>query len=56
MQGYTYQRAMNTILHEHIRKTMECYVNDIAVKSRDKGDHLVDLKKVFDIMWAHQLR
>ena len=35
--GATYQRAMNVIFHEHIRKTVECYVNDTAVKSRTKG-------------------
>jgi len=33
----TYQRAMNTIFHEHICKTVACYVDDIAVKSRAKG-------------------
>ena len=48
--GATYQRAMNTIFHEHIHKTVECYVDNIAMKSRDKGDHLADLKRVFDIM------
>jgi len=35
---------------------VECYVYDIAVKSRDKNDHLRDLKTVFDIMRAHQLK
>jgi len=30
--GVTYQRAMNMIFHEHICKTVEYYVNDIAVK------------------------
>ena len=54
--GVTYQRAMNVIFHEHIRKTVECYVDDIVMKSRDKGDHLAELKRVFDIMWAHQLK
>ena len=49
--GVIYQHAMNGIFHEHIRKTVECYVDDIAVKSRDKGDHLMDLRRVFDIMW-----
>ena len=34
--GVTYQRAMNAIFHEHIRKTVKYYVNDIAVKSRAK--------------------
>ena len=54
--GATYQHAMNAIFHEHIRKTVECYVKDIVVKSHDKGDHLTDLKRVFDIMRAHQLK
>ena len=52
----TYQRTMNAIFHEHIRKTVECYIDDITVKSRAKGDHIADLKTVFDIMWAHQLK
>ena len=51
-----YQGAMNAIFHEHIHKTVECYVDDIAVKSRAKGDHIADLKAVFDIMWVHQLK
>jgi len=54
--GATYQRAINAIFHEHICKTVECYVDDIAVKSRDKGSHLADLKRMFDIMRAHQLK
>jgi len=32
--GATYERVMNIILYEHIRNTVKCYVNDIAVKSR----------------------
>ena len=54
--GVTYQRAMNVIFHEHIRKIVECYVDDITVKSRTKGDHIADLKIVFDIMQMHQLK
>ena len=54
--GATYQHAMNVIFHEHICKTIECYVDDIAVKSRDNGDHLADLKRVFNIMQAHQFK
>jgi len=45
--GATYQRAMNAIFHEHIRKTVECYIDHIAVKRRAKDDHIVDLKTVF---------
>ena len=39
-----------------MHKTVECYVDDIAVKNRTKGDHIADLKTVFDIMQAHQLK
>ncbi|XP_020262984.1 uncharacterized protein LOC109838963 [Asparagus officinalis] len=52
----TYQQAMNTIFHEHLRKKIECYVDNIAVKNQHKGDDLTDLKTMFDIMQAHQLK
>ena len=35
---------------------VECYVDDIVVKSHNKNDHLRDLKIIFDIMRAHQLK
>ena len=35
---------------------VECYVDDIAAKCCDKNDHLRDLKIMFDIMRAHQLK
>ena len=54
--GATYQRAMNTIFRDHLWKMVECYVDDIAVKSRNKNDHLRDLRTMFDIMWAHRLK
>ena len=54
--GATYQRAISTIFRDHLRKTVECYVDDIAIKSRNKNDHLRDLRTMFDIMRAHQLK
>ena len=54
--GAIYQRVMNVIFYEHIRKTVECYVDDIAVKIRTKSEHVVDLKTVFNIMQTHQLK
>src|SRR5436190_13979933 len=50
----TYQRAMDKIFSKLTWKTVECYVDDIAVKSRHKGDHLQDLREVFDLMRSHQ--
>ena len=38
--GATYQRAKNTIFYEHIRKTVKCYKDDIAVKTHAKGNHI----------------
>ena len=54
--GATYQQAMSTIFRNHLRKTVECYVDEIAVKIRDKNDHLCDLRTMFDIMRAHRLK
>jgi len=48
--------TINAIFHVHIRKTVECYVDNIAVKSCKEDGHLADLKRVFDIMRAHQLK
>jgi len=53
--GVIYQRAMNIIFYEHIRKIVECYVDGIVVKSRAKGDNIENLRIIFDIMWVHQL-
>jgi len=54
--GATYQRATSTIFRDHLRKMMEYYVDDIAVKSSSKSNHLGVLRTVFDIMRAHQLK
>ena len=47
---------MSTIFRDHLRKTVECYVDDIAINSRDKNDHLHDLRMMFDLMRGHQLK
>src|SRR3954469_2961782 len=43
----TYQRAMDKIFCKLTSKTVDCYVDDIVVKSHHKGDHLQDLREVF---------
>jgi len=47
---------MSIIFHDHLRKTVECNVDDITVKSRSKSNHLDDMRTVFNIMWAYQLK
>ena len=52
----TYQHAMNTIFRDHLWKTMECNVDDIAIKIRDKNSHLHDLRTMFDLMRVRQIK
>jgi hypothetical protein len=40
----TYQRCMNHVFGEHIGRTVEAYVDDIVVKTRNASDLLSDLE------------
>ncbi|WKA12921.1 hypothetical protein VitviT2T_030264 [Vitis vinifera] len=46
--GATYQHAMQKIFDDMLHKNVECYVDDLVVKSRKREDHLQDLRMVFD--------
>ena len=54
--GVTYQCAISIIFLDYLRKIVECYIDDIVVKSRIKNNHLDDLRTVFKIMRAYQLK
>jgi len=54
--GATYQRAMSTIFRDHLQKIVECFVDDIEIKSHDKSNYLHDLRIIFDLMRVHQLK
>ena len=54
--GATYQRAMQKIFDDMLRKNVECYVDDLVVKSRKSKDHLQDLCRVFDRLRTYQLK
>ena len=54
--GATYQRAMKNIFDDLLHKNVECYVDDLVVKSRKRGDHLKDLRMVFELLRRYQLR
>ncbi|XP_024200133.1 uncharacterized protein LOC112203390 [Rosa chinensis] len=54
--GATYQRAMNLIFHDILGKILEVYIDDVVVKSKKRGDHIVDLRKVFERMRLHKLK
>ena len=44
------QKIFNNILH----KSVECYVDDLVVKSKKIIDHLQDLQKVFEWLLQYQ--
>ncbi|KAL0347682.1 UNVERIFIED_CONTAM: hypothetical protein Scaly_1784200 [Sesamum calycinum] len=46
------QRIFNDILH----KNVECYINNLVVKSKMQGDHLHDLGKFFERLRRYQLK
>nr|MCH9869614.1 RNA-directed DNA polymerase [Serratia marcescens] len=54
--GATYQRAMTYIFDDLIHKLVECYVDDLVVKSRSRTDHLEDLRTVFVRLRKHSLK
>ena len=54
--GTTYQRAMKNIFDGLLHKNVECYVDNLVVKSRNRDDHLKDLRMVFELLRRYQLR
>ena len=44
----TYQRAMQKIFNNMLHKNVECYVDDVVVKTKKRSDHLKDLRMVFN--------
>ena len=54
--GATYQHAMQKIFDDMLHKNVECYVDDLVIKSRKIEYHLRDLRKVFDRLRRYQLK
>ena len=40
----TYQRLVTKMFQAQLGKTMEVYIDDMVVKSRELQDHLADLR------------
>ncbi|KAG9450316.1 hypothetical protein H6P81_010281 [Aristolochia fimbriata] len=54
--GATYQRAMQNIFDDFLHKRVECYVDDLVVKTKQRSDHLLDLRAVFERLRRFQLK
>ena len=54
--GATYQRIMTRMFREKIGCTIEIYIDEMVVKSKQEMQHIDDLKGVFEILRQHKLR
>ena len=54
--GATYQRAMQKIFDDMLHKNVECYVDEVVVKTKKKSDHLKDLQIVFNKLRKYSLK
>ncbi|KAL0286810.1 UNVERIFIED_CONTAM: hypothetical protein Sangu_2720700 [Sesamum angustifolium] len=54
--GATYQRAMQKIFDDMLHKNVECFVDDLVVKSKKRENHFHDLRKVFERLRRYQLK
>ena len=51
----TYQSLMNDEFHEHLRKFILMFFNDILIYSQTTHDHLKHLNMVFELPRNHKL-
>ncbi|KAM2926114.1 hypothetical protein FF1_043530 [Malus domestica] len=54
--GATYQRLVNSMFAEQIRKSMEVYVDDMLVKSKHANQHITNLSETFTILKRYRMR
>ena len=49
-------RRLPFLFYDIMHEVVECYVDDLVVKTRRRTDHLADLKQVFERLRVHQLK
>jgi len=54
--GAIYQRAMQTIFEDVLHKMVECYMDDLVIKSKRRLDPLQDLCQIFKRLRKCQLK
>ena len=54
--GATYQQMMTRMFRDKIGRTVEVYIDDIVVKSKQEIQHIEDLQWVFEILRQQKLR
>ena len=51
-----YQQMMTRMFRDKIGQTVEVYINDMGVKSKQEARHIKDLQGVFEVLRQHKLR
>ena len=54
--GATYKRMATTLLHDVMHNEVEVYVDNIIAKSKDRGNHTINLRKFFETIKEYRLR
>ena len=54
--GATYQRMVTKIFQSLIGKSMEVYIDDIVVKSKERPDHTMYLQETFELLRRHDMK
>ena len=54
--GATHQGMTTTLLHDMMHNEVEVYVDDMIVKSKDRGGHIINLRKFFERIKEYRLR
>ena len=52
----TYQRFVNRMFSKQIGRTMEVYVDDMLVKSKEESTHLDNLQVTFTTLKRYQMK
>ena len=54
--GATYQRLMNKMFTNQIRRNVQVYIDDMLVKSQREDDHLENLKEIFNTLCFYNMK
>ena len=54
--GATYQRMATTLLHDMMHNKVKVYIDNMTVKSKDRGGHITNLRKFFERIKEYRLR
>ena len=54
--GATYQRLVSKMFRPLLGKTMEVYIDDMLVKSKERPNHTKHLQEAFDLLKAYDMK